>query len=457
LKLEKELRKVEEIEYKSKLDPFTEYVDTFIQRLPRYTVKVKNWKTKKKPLSDTPIKAHLNGQYYVGVLGKWYPEYSILDIDNVAQEEAERIREQLGLDELNSMLQTSESSNSYHILLRPSYNNKPPTIRLLQDTFKTFGKQNNIEIYPQANRTIRLPFGYRQNCLDFEYIDLKDWKEKLNWFLKLDDFNLSDIPYQQPELDLTYENPGRPDVSQEGGYLLQYGLQIKNSRHEAQFKMLYNLWRRNIPYSQAINIVWQTIKNKHNGFSKDIINNPGIVEKEIIRQAGRIYDTYEHTYIYPDETHNGHNGYITKKDIETIVGLSKANLPRMRFLYNLVKYCYPRRYRNFINVHSDKLRQWSKKNYLRYLDELTSLQVLKRADTYLVDKFSKSINLNWSYKSPLNAILEDSRAPETLEATIRLSYEPEEFRELLVKAGSERTNAIKSVKGIYEGVKKVAT
>jgi len=448
LKLEKELRKVEEIEYKSKLDPFTEYVDTFIQRLPRYTVKVKNWKTKKKPLSDTPIKAHLNGQYYVGVLGKWYPEYSILDIDNIAQEEVEKIRDSLKLDSSNSMLYSSESPNSFHVLIRPSYNSRPPTIRLLQDTFKMFGKQNNIEIYPQANRTIRLPFGYRQNCLDFEYIDLKDWKEKLNWFLKLDDFNLSDIPYQQPELDLTYENPGRPDVFQEGSYLLQYGLQIKNSRHEAQFKMLYNLWRRNIPYSQAINIVWQTIKNKHNGLSRDIINNPGAVEKEIIRQAARIYDTYEHTYIYPDETHNGHNGYITKKDIADIVRIN-TSLPRMRFLYSLVKYCYPRRYRNFINIHSDKLREWSTENYLKYLEELRG--IIKRGDAYQVDKFSKSIKIDWKFRDSKNAILNDGISPDSFEDTIKLSYRPEEFKELLKEAGSERHTAIKTVERIYKG------
>jgi len=449
LKLEQELRKVEEIEYKSKLDPFTEYVDTFIQRLPRYTVKVKNWKTKKKPLSDIPVKAHLNGQYYVGVLGKWYPEYSILDIDNVTIEEAERIRDELGLDTENSMLCSSENSGSYHILIRPSYNSRPPTIRLLQDTFKLFGKQNNIEIYPQANRTIRLPFGHRQNCLDFEYIDLENWKDKLYWFLKLDDFNLSDIPYQQPKLDLIYKNPGIPNVFQEGGYLLKYGLQRKNSRNESQFKILYNLWRKNIPYSTAIDIVNLVIKNKHNGFSKDIINNPRAVEKEITRQAARIYDTYEHTYIYPDETHNGHNGYISKADIPDIVRLSKANLPRMRFLYNLVRYCYPRRDRDIINLHSDKLIKWSQRNYLEYLDELTKKEIVIRSDKYRVDKFSKSININWNFKDPDSAILYDNRAPDTFEDTIRLSYDPEEFRELLIRAGSKRTTAINLVRRIF--------
>ena len=48
----------------------------------------------------------------------------------------------------------------------------------------------------------------------------------------------------------------------------------------------------------------------------------------------------------------------------------------------------------------------------------------------------------------------DSRAPEEFADTIRASYEPEEFRELLIKAGSKRTNAIMAVKGIFKSVKK---
>ncbi|MBA7494891.1 hypothetical protein ES702_05469 [subsurface metagenome] len=452
MELKQELKKVKELEYKSKSDPLAEYASTFVQRIPRYTVKLKenkHWRTKKKFLVDTPIKAHLLKKYCIGVLGKWYPEYSILDIDNVTLEEPERIRDKLGLDPANSMLCSSESPDSYHILIRPSYNNKPPTIRLLQNTFKLFVKQNNIEIYPQANRTIRLPFGYNQDCLDIGYIYLKSWEEKLYWFLKLDDFDLSDIPYQQRELDLTYENPGIPDVFKEGEYLLKNGLQIKNSRHDAQFKMLYNLWRRNIPVSQAKIIVWFVIKNRHNGFSKTIITNPGECKKEIDRQAARIYDTYEHSYIYPDETHNINNGYITKKDIADIVRIN-TNLPRMRFLYNFVKYCYPRRDRNFINIHSDKLIEWSStENYIKYLDELNKLEIVKRGNKYVKNGFSKSININWNFRNSKEAILDDGRSPNTFEDTIKLSHKPEEFKALLKKAGIKRTTAIETVRRIF--------
>ncbi|MBA7492272.1 hypothetical protein ES702_02821 [subsurface metagenome] len=432
---------------------FSEYVDTFIQRIPRYIFKLKNkdsWRTKNKLLVDTPIKAHLDQKYYIGTLGKWYPKFSILDIDNKLLKDVDKIRDVLGLDAFNSMLCSSESTNSYHILLKPTYNNKPPTIRLLKDTFKSFGEQNNFEIYPQSNRAIRLPFGHKQDCLDFEYRNLKDWKDKLSWFKKLNDFDLSTIPYYQRELDLSFKGPGSSNILEEGKLLLQNGLQRPNSRNESQFKLLYFLWRKNIPIDEAIELVWLLIQNKHNDFSKDIIAHPVSVRKEIDRQANKIYNTYELASFYPDETHNDYNGYLSKSDINSIVMINKGNLPRMKFLSHLVKHCYPRRHRTFINIHSDKLIEWSQRNYIQYLDELKKSGIIQRGEKYSVDRFSKSIKINWDFKDKRDAILNDNRSPNTLEDTIKLSYEPEEIKALLEKAGVKVDTAIKMVKRIYE-------
>lgn len=440
---------------KKETESLMEYKKTFVQNLPWYTVKQINgrWKTKKKYLADTPVKAHLQGKYDIGVLGKWYPSYCILDFDNVSEKELEKVRDMLGQDEHNSMRLSSQSINSSHVLSRPSCNNKPPTIRLLQDAFKLFAKQNNIEIYPQANRTIRLPFGHGQNCLDIEYIHLKDWEEKFYWFQKLDDFKLSNIPYYQPELDLKIENPGQPNTYREGEYLLKNGLQEKSSRNESQFKILNYLFRNNIPQRRAIEITWKVIKYKHNGYSKDIITKPGACKKEIERQAGIIYNNYELASIYPDETHNEYNGFITKGDIADIIRIN-PNLARMKFFYHLIKFCNPRRHRNFIDIHSNKLKEWSSKdNYLKFLDELTRSGIVKRFNKYSADRFAKSIKIKWNFRDPANAILEDNRAPISFEDTIKLSHNPEEFRELLKKSGSGRTTAIETVKRIYKSVK----
>jgi len=432
---------------------FNEYIDFFIQRTPRFIVKLKgdntSWRTKNKVLEDKYVKAHLDQQYSIGTLAKWYPPCAILDIDDRFLEYVDEIKDKLGLDAFNSMLCSSESTNSYHLLFKPTYNNKPPTVRLLGNVFKPFVKQNNIEIYPQANRPIRAPFGLEQFCLDFEYKGLKTWEEKLYWLKRLNDYDIATVPYYQQGLDLSFMKDKLPDCYEEGKLLLQFGLQQSNSRNDAQFKVLYYLWRNEIPPNEAKRIVWVWIKTKHNGFSKDIITYPINVKKEIERQANRIYSTYELSYIYPDETHNGYNGYLTKPDIADIIRISKGNLPEMKFLYQVVKWCYPRRHRTFINLHSDKLEEWSKRNYMKYLDELKKKGIIQRSKSYQVDKFSKSIDIKWDFKDTKDAILDDNRSPNSLKNTIKLSYKPEEIKALLETAGVKRTTAIEMIKKIY--------
>ena len=461
---------------------FQEYEKTFIQRIPRYTIKLKDgWKTRKKALTDALIKLHLSRKYIIGVLAKWYPDHFLVDLDDVTKERVKEIRSKLGLDCKNSMLCSSESANSYHLLGKPAYKNKPPTVRLLQDTFKQFVKQNDIEIYPQANRTARLPFGYNQECLDPEYIQLKNWEDKLYWFKRLIEFDLAVVPNQQERLNLKFKgiediksievikdpriikaiDPNTPNtpntpkifntssVFEEGKNLLRYGLQTSNSRHDAQFKVSYYLWRINVPIEETKKIIWNWIRKKHNGFSKDIKKYPESVRKEINRQVERIYSTYEYSYIYPDSTHLGYHGYITKPDIADIIRISKANLPRMRFMFNLIKYCYPRKERDFLNIHRDKLAEWSKRNYIQYLKELDQLGIAKRGKSYSVDRFSKSIEIDWKFRDEEDAILDDERSPNTFEDTIKLSYEPEELKALLLRAGKERTTTVRMINKIF--------
>ncbi|MBA7630720.1 hypothetical protein ES703_38244 [subsurface metagenome] len=203
-------------------------------------------------------------------------------------------------------------------------------------------------------------------------------------------------------------------------------------------------------------LVLSVIKTKHNGFSKEVNRgNWRIINGEITRQANKIYTTYELSYTYPDETHNGFHGYITKPDIEPIVMISKGNLPEMKFLFQVVKYSYPRRHRTFINIHSDKFIEWSSKRaYLKRLDELKKSGIMQRGEKYSVDRFSKSIKINWDFKDTREAILNDNRSPNTFKETIRLSCEPEEIKALLKKAGVKGDTAIKMINRIYKVSKK---
>jgi len=451
----------EKINYKNKtiidtIQPeYKEYVRTFIQRLPKYATKIpgQRWKTKKKPLPDIPIIKHLNGDYYVGSIAKWYPAHTIIDIDDATINKVDGIRKELNLDETNSMLFTSESENSYHILLRPIYNGKPLTIKLLHTILDPIAKKYSIEIYPRSRKAARLPFGLNQKPLDFEYIQLETWQEMLWWFNKLDEYDLKSlnpIPTLEKRLldkSLNIETKKTVTTYQEGKYLYENGLLSLHTRHDSQWKVLYYLWRQNVPLEEAITIVWQWINKKHNNLSKDIKINPNVVKKEIERQAIHIYKNYE---LYPDSTSFTHLGFITKPDIEKIVMLTKGNIPFAKFTFNLIKFCYPRRHRESINIHSSYLREWSKKNYIKYLYKLTKLGIIKRFNNYIIDNYSKGIQIDWQWQNQDQAILIDNRAPESFAETIKAVYTQQEFKALLLKSGNNYNAAKHAVYGIFK-------
>lgn len=442
---------------------FKDYLE-LVQRIPKYATKPigrGRWRTKKKPLSDIPIKAHLAGKYAVGILGKWYPEYAILDIDSRTRREVDEIRETLGLDELNSMLIKSESEDSFHIIFSPEYHGKPPTLNLLKDSFVEFCRSKRIEIYPQRRRVIRLPFGPHQPLLDIEYVRLDSWKEKFYRFQKLNPFDLGSVKYHQLIFDFE-PGPGKlllpTNIFEEAQDLLDHGLQFPSSRHDSQGLILFYLWRKNIPVENAIEIVWDWINEKDNGFSKDILRSPRYVRKDIESQAHWTWNKYQASQVYPDSTHKKHHGYITEPDIPDIIEATRGSLPRMKFLYNLIKFAYPRRHRKFIPYHTDRLIEWSSdRTYQKYLNEFENKGITKRGTSYLAESFSgsrgfaKSIKLHWKFRGSNEAIMYEGRSIETFGKAIKFRFKdkPDEFRQLLIKAGVKRTTAIEMINSIW--------
>jgi len=450
-----------------------DYTDVFIQRSPSFGVNYRSgWRTLSYPLHDDLIKKHLECQKTVGTIARWYPEYAVLDMDDIPKDRVGDIRAELGLDTDNSMLCSSESSDSYHLLIRPEYNGKPPTTKLLQDTLKVFIREKGIELYPQKRRKIRLPLGKFQECLDFEYRYLQDWQDKLYSFNKLDSFDLRSVKNHQMELPfeqskntsliLLGQNSG---CFQQGSELLKNGLQAFGTRHESQFKIIYYMWRSGVMPDETIRRVWAWIQKKHNNFSNDILKNSGQVKYEIKYQTAYIFNNYELTQTYPDKTHNSHNGYICKPDLETIISLTRGSLPRIKFLFEIVKYSYPRRHRQFLNIHSDKLRRWgNERTYNKYLNELDEKGILSRSSSYLSGSlakeigqtaYAKSLKLKWQYKSSTDAILYEGRALDTFESAVKMIYKPSDFRAIIRKAGASRQMASHAAKQVYEDSKNV--
>lgn len=446
------------------------YASLFVQRGPSYALRrygegPKKWITISHKLSNKMLAGHLRHEYAIASRARWYPEFGAFDIDKRKREEVDEIREKLGLDENNSFLCSSESENSYHLFFRPRLNGKPPTRNRLYKELKDVAEIEKVERYPQPNKPFRLPFGFKQEFLDYEFAHLKKVEDILYWIEKLDSVDISEFPKKQKELfdldavistgeNFTLIDPGSIEENkscyQKGHDYYIHGLQAPGTRHDAQFCILYWLWRRNYPLDEAIKSAYRWINLKHNEFSNDYPKYRKKVQKEIIRQATFIYENYHRKEIYPDATHVNYYGYITKPDIEEIVLLTEGNLPFTKFVFSLVKFAYPRRYRQYLNIHTDKLTKWSSRNYQNYFEKLDEKGIAKRNKSYHVGEFSKAIDLNWDYKSDDNAVIYEGRSIDTFQDTIKLLYKPEDFKQILQKTNVPRQNIYYIINSIYE-------
>lgn len=437
---------------------FDNYVHSFIQRHPRYATKLigGTWRTKNKPLSDIPIQAHLAGRYAVAGIGKYYPSHAVLDFDDRSREYVEEIKSILGLNDSNSMLCKSESLNCYHNLIKPEYKRKPATLRLMNDAFSGFVNSHGIEFYPKKRKPFRLPFGKGQDCLDPQFALFDSWQDQLHGFERLEPFNLSAIPMRQLNFDFESLKTGSNNFERfgwftEGRESLNHGLQQASSRHHSQLRVIYYLWRLNTDQSDAERIVWFWIRSKHNGFSKDIIINPRSVKKDIESQVNWLYSMYEFTNVYPDSTHNGHHGYICKPDLKDIIQLTGGSLPKMKFLFNLIKFANPRRYRNFMDIHSDKLIAWAnERTYLKRINEATEKGIIKRYGSYKVGVCAKSFKIRWPWRGSSEAVLYDGRSIDTLKDTLKTVYGQDELRQLLSTYGADRKAVYNIIKATFE-------
>jgi hypothetical protein len=448
-------------------DDFQIFTDIFVQRYPKYGVKLytpgATWKTRNRSLNDGEVKQHLNGDKAVGVVAQWYCEFGAVDFDDREKREVEDIGASMGFDDKNSLLCTSESDNSYHLLFRPSLNGKPPPAKRFYNAFKVQAKEQRIEIYPQRNRIFRLPFGRGQELATIAG-HLFTQPELLHQFLELEKYDITQL---EPQKDFDFEGRAIGQgltlqtysgfMAEAAGYY-EHGLQAPSTRYWAQFCVASLLYRRfNLPPDQVVREVWKWIKRKHNGYSRDLVKYPDKVKYEIKKQVEYLYHNSDLDRNYPDTVHNNYRGYLAKDDLPLIVEAVGGSLPRAKFLFEIVKFFYPRKFQ--VNLSSKKLLQrWgSSRTYYRYTQELEEKGLVTRGRSYRVtdDKkdiagFSKTFQLNWPFKSPSECFFIEGRSVETFDEFVRFTVsDPREFRQLLQANGSARTTALEAVRGIY--------
>lgn len=432
-----------------------DYYGLFVQVGPPHGRKTKRgWRTLDKPLTRRVALGHVERKIIVGSLAPWYPVSGCFDFDNQPFERVLEIREKVGLNESNSLLFSSESPDSYHLYFRPEYNNRPATVRLLQDVLRELGSKYSIEIYPQKSRFFRLPLGKYQLPLDIGHEHLigpDDWVKNLHWFNKLDPFNLGNVPGHQIPLHLAGQGViYRGSIYEMGREYFECGLQAPSTRHEAQWAVVNFLAMNNLDRDSVLRKTKRWIYSKHNGFSRDILSHPRAVEGEIDRQTDKLFGNCEFAGVLPNLPHNRHSGFITRPDLPEIVKICGGSMPRIKLLFGLVKYFYPRRHRDRVSIHSDWLIEWSSKRmYQTYLNELEEKGLVERGRGYRPREMSKSIKLAWKFRDSSQAVLYTGRAFNSFGESISHVFLPRDFRAMLESAGAERTAALKATQTIY--------
>lgn len=434
-----------------------DFYQTFIPRADSYSIKYdrsKHWQTRRGMPKVSDVCDHLVNPHglRLGVLSSWYPVNAFLDIDSRPIADAEAIRESLGMNNSNSWLERSESQDSYYLWFKPRYGeqDRPVTIKLLHEAMGPYIKSWGMELFPHTRHTGRLACGARSSFpLDEGREHLTGWRDKFYWMQKLDPWDVRNVPLQgdlfQGDMDYT-DTLDSPSMSwnQRGAEWLQTGIIEPGTRNSAQFAVLYHLWRKSTPPETARTLAFNWLRTKHNKQSKTI--NAGNW-KEVERELNGQIDIIWNKYILPDTAHNDYFGTLSREDIAEVVKVCRGNLPRIKFLFELVRWYRPRRNRQSVRLHSDHLTRWASNNiYNKRLAELEEMGIVQRGSGYIAGRLSKAVRVSWNY-SAHDPLLIDNRSGGLTES-LKAAFSCRDMVQLFTSAGMNPANTYRFVNSL---------
>ena len=369
------------------------------------------WTTFPTRLLRKKIAVHLWGDCWVGVRAAWYPPFSVIDVDSPrgnTLETVDEVKEKLNLDDSQFAVFTSPSyykengnhSRSFHIYLKSLYKDKPATLRLQRRILLPLVKELGYELYPQAGRVFRLPFGWNQHYIDPKSGFVEEewsWQAAFRKFQELAPVALETFPFQR-QAEPLYSHDYRPDYSpqkKEAQELLQTGLTRRGARHDAQGLLARYFYFQNYEPEYAKAFIKGWMREKHNGFSEQInIGNWDFVDNDIEKFADDTYCYFESKEIYPDDVHNL-QGWVAKADLIWISQVLHGDYINQKRLFKLANYCRPRGGdRHHIHIHRDRWRKIigtrGEREFKRLVSEKNLMEV---NDSYLVGSYSKMYHL----------------------------------------------------------------
>jgi hypothetical protein len=335
------------------------------------------WRFLKNPLTFRVLNSHLRHTRTIGTLGRWYPEFGILDFDDKPLKYVQDVCDTLELNTDQRWISTSASPNSWHVYFKPRKSGHTVTLKYMQRCMQGMMmnrgfKRYEIELYPQPSRIIRLPFSpFTRHIDEGAYESSVGWEQGVQALQQLEEYELPTKAYlleesEVPLIDLPSEytradNDG--SWMKEGIEYLNLGLSSYGQRLHAIRRIAYVFWYNNYEPSIAIEMLDTWLKTKHNGKSRDFNDNPRLSLQKNAEVVRWTYAHFARRGRIPLVPHLLDRGVMCKETLEDIAGLSRGNLPQMRFTSGLFSYLGAKHHDNAagVSVHSDRLIEWSSK------------------------------------------------------------------------------------------------
>ena len=377
---------------------------------------------------------HLDGDFWIGTPSPWYPVFAIIDIDSPSDylKALEKLKDKLGLDEGQYAAFTSPSffnkhgpvDNSTHAMIRPTYNDSPPTAKLLDKVLSPVLKGLHFELYPNVKKQFRLPLGKFQYLLDGDgYPQIQmGWQEAFRKILNIDPFSLEQLPYQNEnnreiESDFVDKSPQKREAEE----LLRNGLVYEGTRHEATGILARYYYFRNIPPKEAKLLIRDFFVIKHNNKSKEINHgNWNLVEREIANWVNSTYEYFSNNEVYPSHVSAG-QGWISKKDIEFIISVFPNDYINQKRLFKLISYCRPRQKDGWTRIHRNKwIELIGSRNVAEFRKALINKNLLNIHKSYQVGAYSQKYSISHLPNSGSEEALKDTNGVEITDYLLAL-------------------------------------
>jgi hypothetical protein len=395
-----------------------------------------DWSTHHQPTSDRLIKAHLDGDLWLGTRAPWYPVLFNLDIDNPTPEKLDKIYERFdlyGIGESQRVRMTTPSfraTGNHRIYLRLERNDRPITFARGYEALKN-SFADVCEIYPQKNRVDRVPCGRHQDLIssDGQILSKLSWRQEMHYLLKVDPTPIETLQHQldllpEPELEPS-DQPRAWKPKHEVKELIEHGLQAGGlTRSAAQYEILNYYWRAQMQPFEAAEKVRTWVRTRHNGFSEEInLGRLHEIDSHIARQTAWIWA--RPAPIYPDST-EALLGALTRADLKFAAEIYPGSAVRQKQLAALCAYYRPRRHHEYVFIPVWFWRQEvaNDRTYKQLVAELESKGLLTVNKHYQRGEFCRRYKL----------IL-----PRTTEQPIQRDSRPvTEFYEALASAYTRR-------------------